>query len=91
MTNKSTHSLFYVALKTLKWPLLSVVLPRLCLVGFNFAQPFLINRAITLSQQPVTEQTTNYGYGLIGAYIIVYMGIAVRSRLPKSPNMLLPC
>ncbi|KAF2030893.1 hypothetical protein EK21DRAFT_64674 [Setomelanomma holmii] len=71
------HSLLVATLKRLKWPVLAVVPPRLCLIGFNFCQPFLINRAVTFSQQPVTTQTTNIGYGLIGAYVLVFVGIAV--------------
>jgi ATP-binding cassette, subfamily C (CFTR/MRP), member 1 len=61
----------------LKWPLLSAVIPRLALTGFNYSQPFLLNRAIDLSQQPVNKSSKNAGYGLIGAYVLVYVGIAV--------------
>ena len=82
VASKSPHGLFFVALKTLKWPLLSGVFPRLCLIAFTFCQPLLINRAINLSQQPVTDQTTNIGYGLIGAYVLVYVGIGVGTRNP---------
>ncbi|KAH8712254.1 hypothetical protein GQ44DRAFT_689190 [Phaeosphaeriaceae sp. PMI808] len=71
------RSLFTTTLRKLKWPVLAVVPPRLCLIGFNFCQPFLINRAVRFSQQPVTNQTTNIGYGLIGAYVLVFVGIAV--------------
>ena len=63
----------------LKWPLFAVVPPRLGLIAFNFCQPFLIQRTISFSQQPVTEGTTNVGYGLIGAYFLVYCGIAFTS------------
>ena len=49
-------------------------------MAFNFCQPFLINRAVTFSQQSTSAQTTNIGYGLIGAYVLVYVGIAVRSE-----------
>jgi ATP-binding cassette subfamily C (CFTR/MRP) protein 1 len=83
------HSLFVTTLRRLKWPVLAVVPPRLCLIGFNFCQPFLINRAVTFSQEPVTRQTTNIGYGLIGAYVIVFVGIAVRLYL-LSVVMLIP-
>ncbi len=76
-TNKQGHALFTVVVKTLKRPLLIVVIPRLCLIGFMYSQPYLNNRAIKLSVEPVNKQTTNYGYGLIGAYVIVYVGIAV--------------
>lgn len=65
----------------LRWPLLVVVPPRLCLIGFNYAQPFLISRAIILLEEPVTEQSTNYGYGLIGATALVYLGIAISTAM----------
>lgn len=68
-----------MSLGVLKWPLIAVVLPRACLIAFTFCQPLLINRSIKLSNEPVTEQTTKYGYGLIGAYVLVYTGIAVRT------------
>ena len=75
--SKSPNSLLFASFKTFKWPLLSIVFPRLCLIGCNFAQPFLISNAIDISQRPVSDQTTNIGYGLIGAYLLVYTGIAV--------------
>ncbi|TVY85161.1 ABC transporter [Lachnellula suecica] len=75
--NKTRHSLFFLTIRTLKWPILSAVIPRLALTGFNYCQPFLLNRAIDLSQQPVTDISTNYGYGLIGAYFLVYVGMAI--------------
>lgn len=67
-----------VALSVLKWPILSVIPPRACLVALNFSQPLLINRSVYLSVDTVTPWTTNVGYGLIGAYILVYTGSAVR-------------
>lgn len=75
-----------MTLGALKWPLLSIVFPRACLIGFTFCQPFLINRAITLAMEPVTEHTTNMGYGLIAAYVIVYVGIAVSLYLEFFAN-----
>jgi hypothetical protein len=74
---RSSHTLFWTTLRTLKWPLLSAVAPRLSLTAFNFCQPFLLQRAIDLSQQPININSTNTGYGLIGAYFLVYTGIAV--------------
>jgi ATP-binding cassette subfamily C (CFTR/MRP) protein 1 len=68
-----------MTLNVRKWPLLSAVIPRLALTALNFCQPFLLHRAIDLSQQPVSEQSTNDGYGLIAAYFFVYLGIAVCS------------
>ncbi|PGH17633.1 hypothetical protein AJ79_00994 [Helicocarpus griseus UAMH5409] len=71
------HTLLSETLKAFKWPLLCGILPRLALIGFTFCQPFLIDRAVELSLQPVNNETTNAGYGLIGAYAIVYSGIAL--------------
>ena len=77
VTRKTSNSLLITALRTLKWPLLSVIFPRLCLIGFNFAQPFLINNAIDFTNEPISDGSMNVGYGLIGAYLLVYCGIAV--------------
>ena len=85
--NTASRSLLVVTLKLLKWPLLSAILPRLALTAFTYCQPFLINSAVSLSLEPVDGPTTNNGYGLIGAYILVYVGIAVRAPLP--PNLYL--
>lgn len=62
---------------TLKKPIIATVLPRIALTSFNFCQPFLVERAVLLSQEPVTPHSRNVGYGMIGAYFIVYMGIAI--------------
>jgi hypothetical protein len=51
--------------------------PRVSVIALNFCQPFLINNAINLSQAAINDETTQIGYGLIGAYILVYVGIAV--------------
>ena len=88
VTKKSPHALFFTTLSTLKWPLLSAVFPRLCLTAFNFCQPFLINAAISVAQQPITSKTTNAGHGLIGAYFLVYTGISVSlpMRMPETSS-----
>lgn len=77
LENKSPNSLFQLVANKIKWRLLSALPPRLALVGFTFCQPFLITRAIDLSQQPINKASSNAGYGLIGAYLIVYVGIAL--------------
>lgn len=59
-------------LKLLKWELLAVCIPRLLLIGINFSQPFLINRAVRFLEEPVTPSTKNIGYGLIGATALIY-------------------
>ena len=54
------------------------MIPRLCFTGFIFAQPFLINRIILFVAQPTDESSSNVAAGLIGATVLVYVGIAVR-------------
>ncbi|KAL2132691.1 hypothetical protein VTI74DRAFT_3471 [Chaetomium olivicolor] len=77
ITKKSAHSLLGASYGVLKWPVLQTIPPRACFTALSFCQPFLINRAITLSQEPVNNETTQRAYGLVGAYFFVYVGIAV--------------
>ncbi|KAK0613977.1 ABC transporter [Immersiella caudata] len=77
VTGKSPHSLHLTAFGILKWPIIQTFFPRACLTALMFCQPFLINRTIRLSQESITDQSTQAGYGLIGAYLLVYVGIAV--------------
>ncbi|KAK2757241.1 hypothetical protein FQN54_004755 [Arachnomyces sp. PD_36] len=72
-----SHSLLITVLRTLKWPLLAVVPPRACLTALLFCQPILLGKAMAFSSESVTEESTNIGYGLIGAYILVYVGMAI--------------
>lgn len=65
-------------MKAFRGPLAIPIIPRLFQIGFTYAQPFLITAAINLAATPQTQQFNNNGYGLIGAYILVYTGIAVR-------------
>lgn len=57
------------------------MLPRLCMTAFTFAQPFLVNTTIKY----VSEKNANvyHGKGLIGAWALVYLGIAVGDSLPR--------
>jgi hypothetical protein len=87
VVNKSPYSLLGASFGVVKWPVIQTLLPRACLTGLSFCQPFLINHAITLSQEAINDVTTQRGYGLIGAYFFVYVGIAV-SLDPASPIVL---
>lgn len=64
------------------------VLPRLCLTGFTFAQPFLASSLISYLENP-EEATENQGYGLIGASFLVYTGVAVCGSLLQTDFCLL--
>lgn len=61
--------------QALRWPLASALFPRLCLIGFTFSQPFLISAILRWVQHGDTNK--NEGYGLIGATILVYLGLAI--------------
>lgn len=74
-TRKKHRSLFYATMKLLMPLLLSSVVPRLCQTVFTFAQPFMINT--TVKYVAKLDASPNYGKGLIGAWALVYLGIAV--------------
>ncbi|KAJ5810965.1 ABC multidrug transporter [Penicillium robsamsonii] len=75
------QSLHKFLLALYKWPLLAGVLPRLCLTGVNFAQPFLVNRVTSFLGQPSSSTAKEIAYGLIAAYGIVYVGIACMTAM----------
>ncbi|KAF6842276.1 ABC multidrug transporter [Colletotrichum musicola] len=72
-----TYRLIWACVKTLKWQLLVVVPPRLCLLAFTICQPLVLNRFLDFLQNP--DESINHGYGLIGAYGLVYLGNSVAS------------
>ena len=74
---KVPRSLLLLFFRRLKWHLLLVLPPRLGLIAFNFCQPFLIQRAISFSSRSKSEDPNDVGFGLIGAYFLVYTGIAI--------------
>lgn len=81
MKSKTANTLHLECLKASKRPLLAALPARACVVAFNFAQPLLLTRSLDFFNEPVNSQTTNVGYGLIGAYALVYLGLAVSLKL----------
>ncbi|POS76379.1 canalicular multispecific organic anion transporter 2 [Diaporthe helianthi] len=69
------YALLLAVFSTLKWPLLLPALPRLILIGFNYAQPLLIRRVLEFIDDSLGQE--NIGYGLIGATIVIYTGLAI--------------
>ena len=57
--------------------MLLMIFPRLSLIGFNYAQPFLITSLLDLIGRPDDANTQYEMYGLIGAAALIYLGIAV--------------
>ena len=69
-----------VLVRTMKVPLLLPVAPRLALIGFKFCQPVFLERLLEYLSQPELIDA-NIGYGLIGASVLIYGGIAISSSL----------
>ncbi|KAF4984521.1 hypothetical protein FZEAL_317 [Fusarium zealandicum] len=63
---------------TLMAPLLLPVIPRLAVIGFTFCQPFLMQTILAYLESP---SEPNHGYGLIGATVIIYTGMAISDAL----------
>jgi ATP-binding cassette subfamily C (CFTR/MRP) protein 1 len=83
-TSKSKHQSFRLVkalTKTLATSLLLPIPARLALTGFKFCQPFLINTLLDYLPQPANTTTKNIGYGLIGAAILIYAGLAVSTAI----------
>lgn len=60
-----------------RWAIAAAILPRLCLTGFTFVQPFLLTRVASFVSQPNGPLSQSYGYGLIVATMIIYLGLAI--------------
>jgi len=65
-----------VIFSLLKWPILVPMIPRLALLALTFCQPLLLRRLLDYLNNSDVEDN-NIGYGLIGAYFVVYVGLAV--------------
>ncbi|CAI7673382.1 unnamed protein product [Penicillium pancosmium] len=76
-------ALFRNIIYDLRWTLAAAVGPRLCLTGFKFAQPFLINDLIKYVSDNGSSEPAGVKYGFIGATVLIYVGIAVSTALFK--------
>lgn len=54
------------------------------MIGFTFAQPFLISASINYVESSGVDSSGDHGYGLITAAFLVYFGIAVRAAFSMS-------
>lgn len=58
-----------------KWHFVAGILPRILHSGFNFAQPFLIQSVMVFVSRK--EMSVQISSGLIGATILIYLGLAL--------------
>lgn len=75
------NSLFWVAAKCSRRSFASVIVPRLCFTGFNFSQPFLLQRVLSYLTGDGPSNRPDVGVALIFAYILVYYGYALSGAL----------
>ncbi|KAL3460707.1 P-loop containing nucleoside triphosphate hydrolase protein [Aspergillus heterothallicus] len=77
VTQNGPNTFLFITMKTFKWQIGAAIPPRALLAALNFCQPLLLHRSLTFSTELVMGETNNVGYGLIGAYILVYVGMGV--------------
>ena len=73
----SKYTALLTTAKTLKWRILAVVFPRIIFLALTICQPILIQELLTYLSAPNETESKNVGYGLVGAYALVYLGTAV--------------
>ncbi|KAJ5712805.1 ABC transporter integral membrane type 1 [Penicillium malachiteum] len=73
------HALVGACFKAYFAPFLSGVLPRLLVSGFTFCQPFLMNSMVSWIED--SDAPMYSGKAMIGAYALVYMGMAASTAL----------
>lgn len=78
-SSRSKYGLARALMKALAVPILLPVVPRAAMAAFQFCQSFLINALLSYLEEP--NPSKNVGYGLIGATILIYLGIATTFAL----------
>jgi ATP-binding cassette subfamily C (CFTR/MRP) protein 1 len=72
-------NLLWVCFKSFPLALLEPVFPKLCMTGATLALPFLVRDTLAFAESHTegnTAQPTVYGWGLVGAYALVYLVLA---------------
>lgn len=70
------NALMFAIVQCLRWEIIGIALPRLAVIGFSVAQPFIVGRVVDVLNE-TSSVSLDKGYGLIGATAIVFIGIAV--------------
>lgn len=76
--------LLWCCILTLQRSLYAVIVPRLVQLAFTICQPLVLNRLLIYLEDE--SQSEKIGYGLIGAYGLVYVGIAASQALYHHRN-----
>ncbi|KAB8290460.1 hypothetical protein EYC80_010891 [Monilinia laxa] len=70
-----SHILLWSTLKATRGAFAFGILPRLCIIAFRYAQPFLLQRTVSFANDE--SQPNSIGWGLTGAFGLVFLGLAV--------------
>jgi ATP-binding cassette subfamily C (CFTR/MRP) protein 1 len=65
----------------LRRPILATALPRLVMLGLSVSQPILTERLLRYLDPTVHTSQVSIGSGLIGAYALQYLGLAISTSL----------
>jgi ATP-binding cassette, subfamily C (CFTR/MRP), member 1 len=79
----SNHSFLFICAAHNKWLICKGIIPRLFQMGFTLAQPFLVKRVVSYIQGHEFARTRGFDIGLIMAYTIVYIGIAISTAMAQ--------
>lgn len=74
---KRKYALAYAYVWSLHWEVSAIYVPKLCYAALSISQVYLIQDDIHFVQG---TDPANTGYGLIGAFAFVYIGLAVSLR-----------
>ena len=72
---RQSRALLWSTLKATRASLAYCIPPRLCLIGFRYAQPFLLSRTVDFASSP--DEPDSIGWGLTGAFGLVFVVMAV--------------
>ncbi|RQM08295.1 hypothetical protein DH86_00001494 [Scytalidium sp. 3C] len=72
---KSRYSLALAIARALWAPITATMMPRLALIAFSIVQPFLVETTIEFVENQTKPD--RYGYWLVAAFGLTYLGIAV--------------
>ncbi|KAJ5765749.1 hypothetical protein N7520_005308 [Penicillium odoratum] len=76
---KGKHRLMKAVFRAYLGSTVSGIFPRLILGGFTFCQPFLITA--TVDYFTGEAEPKEYGQALVGAFLLVYLGIAISTAV----------
>ncbi|KAI1865044.1 uncharacterized protein JN550_008590 [Neoarthrinium moseri] len=71
---RKKYALARACVWSLRWEVFVIYIPKICYAALSIAQVYLIQNAVTFVQGSVSAST---GYGLIGGFALVYIGLAV--------------